>query len=125
MSFRCKVSAAFCFDAAHRMPNFAPDHPNAWLHGHSYTGEVIVEGPVDPLSGFVIDHGRLEEVVKEVAGRLEHRYLNEVEGLEIPTSEHICRWMWAKLNGRVPGLVEIILRRESRGISVSYKGQGE
>ena len=121
-NFRCQVSARFTFDAAHRMPNFPPDHPNSWLHGHSYTGEVLVEGPVDPVSGFVMDHGRLEEIVGKASKLLDHRYLNEIEGLEMPTSEHLCRFLWAQLKPQISGLVEIRLSRETRGIRVSYRG---
>ena len=121
-SFVCRVSARFVFDAAHRMPNFPPDHPNAWLHGHSYTGDVVIEGPVDQLSGFVMDHGKLDAIVNKVAGELEHRYLNEIEGMGLPTSENICRWMWQKLKPELPLLVEIAMRRESRGICVTYRG---
>jgi 6-pyruvoyltetrahydropterin/6-carboxytetrahydropterin synthase len=121
-AFVCRVSARFFFDAAHRMPNFPPEHPNSWLHGHSYTGEVIVEGPVDPCSGFVMDHGRLEDLVQKIAAKLEHRYLNEIDGLELPTSEHLCKFFWAQLKPQVPGLVEVLVKRETRGITVSYRG---
>jgi len=120
--FICRVSARFCFDAAHRMPNFPSEHPNSWLHGHSYTGDVFVEGEVDTTSGFVMDHGDLETQVNKVVGLLEHRYLNDIPELGLPTSENLCRWIWVRLKPALPKLVEIQLRRDTKGICVSYFG---
>lgn len=82
----------------------------------------MVEGLVEPMTGFVMDHGKLETIVDEVTKLLDHRYLNDIEGMGLPTSENMCRWLWYKLKPRLPALVEINLRREKRGICVTYRG---
>ena len=121
-AFTARLLAEFQFEAAHRMPNVDPSHPNARLHGHSYSGEVVVEGPVGLESGYVMDHGQLEESVNSVVNDLEHRYLNDVPGLELPTSEHIARWIWLRLRPKLPGMQEVTIRRKSVGIAVTYRG---
>jgi 6-pyruvoyltetrahydropterin/6-carboxytetrahydropterin synthase len=123
MSFKAKLSASFHFDCAHRMPNYPADHPNSRLHGHSYTAKVIVEGEVNPLTGMVLDHGELEKLVKEVETQLDHQYLNDIPGLELPTGEVIARWIWQRLAPRLPQLCEIVVKRDTRAIEVSYRGQ--
>jgi 6-pyruvoyltetrahydropterin/6-carboxytetrahydropterin synthase len=120
-NFRARLSAAFQFEAAHKGVGFPEGHPNTRIHGHSYSGEIIVEGPVDPESGCVMDHAELEAVVKEVVGQLDHQFLNDVPGLEVPSSEHIARWIWQRMKKRVP-LSEVIVRRPTVGITVSYSG---
>ena len=122
MSFWARLSAEFFFEAAHRMPFFPEGHPNARLHGHSYKVKVTVRGEVDPQTGFVIEHGKLEDLLKPIQEELDHCYLNEIRGLELPTGEVIARWIWMKLKSLVPHLVEVSVRREFRGIEVSYSG---
>lgn len=123
MAFIAKLSATFSFEAAHRMPDFPEGHPNSRIHGHSYAGEIIIEGPVDMRSGFVMSHAQLSEVSAGVLRRLDHRYLNDIPGLENPSGEHIARWIWNELRGKVPGLREVVLRRPTCGIMISYSGQ--
>ena len=77
----------FTFEAAHRLPNAPEGHKCARLHGHSYQVTVRVDGPVDPERGWVVDFARLSEAMAPLLDQLDHRYLNEVEGLANPTSE--------------------------------------
>ncbi len=123
-AFQASVTARFHFESAHWMPNFPEGHPNRRLHGHSYAVDVTVSGPVNPTSGCVMDHGELVEIVKPVVGDLDHRCLNEIGELELPTSECIARFMWRRLKSSLPLLTEITLRRESCGVFVSYRGEG-
>ena len=102
------------------MPNYPEGHPNRAFHGHSFTGEVVVEADVDPVTGMVLDHAILDARVKEIVALLDHRLLNDVPGLEIPTSEHITKWIFDRLKPCVNGLKEVSLARETVGIRVTY-----
>ena len=97
----------FTFEAAHRLPNVPTDHKCARLHGHSYRVRVTVEGPVDPQAGWVMDFADVKAACGPVHDALDHRYLNEIEGLENPTAEEIARWIWRRLKPRLPPLAEI------------------
>lgn len=97
----------FSFEAAHRLPNLPADHKCARLHGHSYRVRVTVEGPVDPATGWVVDFADIKVACAPVHEALDHRYLNEIEGLENPTAEEIARWIWSRLKPRLPLLTEI------------------
>jgi 6-pyruvoyltetrahydropterin/6-carboxytetrahydropterin synthase len=79
------------------------------LHGHSFKFEIHVSGRVDLSSGWLIDYGVLDETVKPLVDRLDHYYLNEVEGLENPTSEVLSRWLFDKISARIPQLVAVTL----------------
>jgi 6-pyruvoyltetrahydropterin/6-carboxytetrahydropterin synthase len=92
-----KISQAFTFEAAHRLPNVPREHRCHRMHGHSYRVEIRVEGPVDPRTGFVIDFFDLEAAFGLLREQLDHHCLNEVEGLENPTAENIATWIWDRL----------------------------
>jgi 6-pyruvoyltetrahydropterin/6-carboxytetrahydropterin synthase len=98
----------FTFEAAHRLPFVAPGHKCARLHGHSYRVIVHVEGPVDTATGMVMDFADIKAAVKPIIDEhLDHYYLNDVPGLENPTSENLARWVWQKLNSLLPSLSAI------------------
>lgn len=113
----------FTFEAAHRLPNVPAGHKCARLHGHSFRLRVTVAGDAPEPSGWVMDFAELKAAVKPVIERLDHRYLNEIGGLHNPTSENLCRWLWAELSPRLPGLccVEI---RETCTSGCVYRGEG-
>lgn len=110
----------FSFEAAHRLPNVPAGHRCARLHGHSYRVEIHVEGPVDPHSGMVMDFADLAAAVAPLVERLDHRTLNDVEGLANPTSEHLAMWFWERLAGAVL-LAKVVVRETSRS-GVEYRG---
>ena len=115
----------FTFEAAHRLPAVAADHKCARLHGHSYRLVVHVAGEVDPTTGMVIDFGEVKRVVKPlIDDYLDHYYLNEVEGLENPTSENVARWVWTRLIGPLPQLSAVEVR-ETCTSGVVYRGEHE
>jgi 6-pyruvoyltetrahydropterin/6-carboxytetrahydropterin synthase len=118
--FKARLSTRFHFESAHFQPGYPEGHPNRTLHGHSFTGEVIVEAPVNPQDGMVMDHETLKRSVDEVVKALDHTLLNDVPGLTLPTGEHIARWIWMKLKPTVRGLKEVVVSRESVGIRTSY-----
>lgn len=100
----------FTFEAAHRLPNVPEGHKCARLHGHSFRTRVYVSGPVDPELGWVVDFADIKAAFKPLEQQLDHHYLNEVPGLENPTSENIAAWMWKNLRPVLPGLSKIIVR---------------
>ncbi|HEY3233775.1 MAG TPA: 6-carboxytetrahydropterin synthase QueD, partial [Polyangiaceae bacterium] len=93
------------FEAAHRLPNVPPGHKCARLHGHSFKVELAVEGAVDPKTGWLIDYAAMGELWLPIYQVLDHNYLNEIEGLENPTSENLARWLWQRIK---PGLKELV-----------------
>ncbi len=118
------VFREFQFEAAHRLPNVPPDHKCARLHGHSFQVAVHVSGPVGETSGWVMDFADLKRAFEPIHEALDHRYLNEVEGLENPTSENIARWIWRRLQPTLPGLAKIMVRETCRAGCV-YRGEGD
>jgi 6-pyruvoyltetrahydropterin/6-carboxytetrahydropterin synthase len=118
-----EVFREFGFEAAHRLPNVPEGHKCARLHGHSFRVTVHVEGPVGAESGWVVDFAELTAAWAPVGERLDHRYLNEVEGLENPTSEHIAEWIWSRLAPSLPGLRRIVVR-ETCTSGCTYLGPG-
>lgn len=105
-----EIFREFTFEAAHRLPNVPEGHKCARLHGHSYKIIVHVAGPVDPELGWVMDFGDIKQIVNPVVDRLDHYYLNEIPGLENPTSEILARWMWDEIVESLPGLNAITVR---------------
>ena len=92
----------FRFEAAHRLPRVPEGHKCARLHGHSYRVEVAVAGPVDERTGWFIDFQRLYDAWQPLHDVLDHHYLNDVPGLENPTSEVLSHWLWQKLAPSLP-----------------------
>jgi 6-pyruvoyltetrahydropterin/6-carboxytetrahydropterin synthase len=97
------------FEAAHKLPQVPEGHKCFRLHGHSFKFEVHVHGPVDARTGWFIDFGVLDEIINPLVARLDHYYLNEVEGLENPTSEVLAHWLWQRIKPKLPQLVAITL----------------
>ena len=77
------------------------------MHGHSYRVELQLEGPVKQHSGFVVDFFDIEEVFGRLLHWLDHRYLNEVEGLDNPTAENIAIWIWDRTRPELPQLSSV------------------
>lgn len=105
-----EIFKEFTFEAAHRLPSVPPGHKCARLHGHSFRVEVHVRGSVDPASGWVTDFACIQQAFQPLHECLDHRYLNEVEGLANPTSENLARWIWERLQPSLPQLSQIVVR---------------
>jgi 6-pyruvoyltetrahydropterin/6-carboxytetrahydropterin synthase len=110
----------FTFEAAHR------SLPYEDLHGHSFKVQVIMQGEPHPQFGWSHNFYEIDKPLTEVRSRLDHRYLNDIEGLAFPTLENTTRWIWNQLNGQIPGLSRIVLSRGRDGDSegCSYSGEG-
>lgn len=114
----------FSFEAAHRLPNVPAGHKCARLHGHSFLVRVTVDGPVGEHTGWVMDFADLKVAFAPLHDRLDHRYLNEIAGLENPTSEVLARWIWRELRATLPALAEIEVR-ETCTTGCIYRGEDE
>ncbi len=105
-----QIFKEFHFEAAHRLPNVPPGHKCARLHGHSFHLRLVVSGEVSEPSGWIMDFGDLKAAFKPIYDQLDHRYLNDIPGLENPTSENIARWIWRKLKPNLPQLNSVEIR---------------
>ena len=117
-----EIFTEFNFEAAHRLPNVPAGHKCARLHGHSFRVEIFVIGPIGAQSGWVMDFAEIKRVVKPLQDRLDHYYLNEIEGLENPTSENLARWIWKRLQPDLPQLSQIVVR-ETCTSGCIYRGE--
>ena len=102
-----EIFKEFTFEAAHRLPNVPEEHKCHRLHGHSFRVRVYVEGHLDPKLGWIMDFADIKKAVKPVIKQLDHYYLNEIEGLENPTSEVLAKWIWARLEPALPAISRV------------------
>lgn len=117
-----ELTREYSFEAAHRLPRVAPDHPCARMHGHSFRIEIEVAGAIDPDKGWFVDFDRITTVVEPlIKNELDHRTLNDVPGLENPTSELLCVWLWQRLDPLLPGLSAITVH-ETCTARCTYRG---
>ncbi|MBX7117993.1 MAG: 6-carboxytetrahydropterin synthase QueD [Gemmatimonadaceae bacterium] len=105
-----EIFKEFTFEAAHRLPHVPDGHKCARLHGHSFRIAVHVRGPVGATTGWVMDFADLKTAWRPLHEALDHRYLNEIPGLENPTSEVLAAWIWDRLAPGLPGLAKLVLR---------------
>ena len=119
-----QIFKEFTFESAHRLPFVPPDHKCHRLHGHSFRVEVHVGGEVDPSTGWILDFADIKAAFKPLHDRLDHNYLNEIEGLENPTSENLALWIWERLENVLPGLAQVVVR-ETCTSGCIYTGPGE
>ncbi|MEK7330497.1 MAG: 6-carboxytetrahydropterin synthase QueD [Candidatus Eisenbacteria bacterium] len=119
---RVELTKSYTFEAAHRLPMVPADHKCARMHGHSFRIEVAVAGEVDERTGWLIDFGDITAVVEPLLkSELDHRTLNDVSGIENPTSENLCRWLWKRLQPRIAGLSTITVH-ETCTARCTYRG---
>lgn len=105
-----EIYKTFTIEAAHRLPNVPPGHKCARLHGHSFSIEIHLRGPILPDAGWVQDFADLKAAFQPLFDQLDHNYLNDVAGLENPTSENLARWIWQRLLPGMPLLHQIVVR---------------
>lgn len=117
-----QLTKTFTFEAAHSLPTFPEGHRCRRLHGHSFKIEVVVAGEVDPAKGYLIDYGDIKAACAPIYDQLDHRHLNEIEGLENPTSEVLARWIWSRLKPALPLLAKVVVR-ETCTSACEYAGE--
>ena len=119
-----EIFKEFTFEAAHRLPNVPAGHKCSRLHGHSYRVAVHVQGPIGARTGWVRDYAELSCAMKPLIDVLDHYYLNEVEGLDNPTSEVIARWIWLRLRPSLPDLSQGVVH-ETCTAGCAYRGEDD
>lgn len=103
--FKC-----FTVEAAHKLTGVPEGHKCSRLHGHSFNIEIHVSGEVIEEQGWVMDFSDIKAIFKPIYNQLDHHYLNEIEGLENPTSENLAKWIWQKLKPELPMLSKVVIR---------------
>ncbi len=119
---RTRLERDFRFEAAHSLPNVPPTHKCSRLHGHSYRIRIGIEGEIDPKLGWLMDFSEIDAVVSPIIERLDHRTLNEIEGLENPTSEILAAWMWKQLKPTMDELADVTVS-ETASSRCIYRGE--
>ena len=111
---RLSVYKEFTFEAAHHLPTlFDDDHANARLHGHSFRVRVWVSQPEETHVDLVMDLGEIQSRLSGIQNELDHQYLNKVEGLEQPTLEHICNWIFKRAASAIHGVSAVEVHRDT------------
>lgn len=116
-----EIFKEFGIEAAHWLPNVPSGHKCGRMHGHSFRIEIHVDGSVNPELGWVLDFADIKRAFAPIEEKLDHRCLNEVPGLENPTSENLARWIWHELRPTLPLLSRIVVRETCTSGCV-YKG---
>ena len=110
VKYSMDIFKVFQVEAAHHLPNVPEDHKCRRLHGHSFIIEIHVSGPVGQDTGWVMDFSDLKQIFQPLYDQLEHNYLNEIQGLENPTSENLAIWIWDKLIPVLPQLSKVAVK---------------
>jgi len=119
---KMELRKTFQFEAAHLLPKLPPTHKCRRLHGHSFQVEIVVAGECDEALGWVMDYAEISKAFKPIWEQLDHRYLNEVPGLENPTSEVLAVWIWKQLKPRLSLLTEVVVAETCTARCV-YRGE--
>ncbi len=117
-----EIFKEFTIEAAHFLPNLPEGHKCRRLHGHSFRIGIHVRGPIDPHVGWVMDFAEIRGAFQPLFERLDHYCLNEVEGLENPTSENLARWVWREMKTRLPALSQVVVH-ETCTAGCVYRGE--
>jgi 6-pyruvoyltetrahydropterin/6-carboxytetrahydropterin synthase len=117
-----ELRKTFQFEAAHLLPHLPEDHKCRRLHGHSFTAEIVIEGDCNPKLGWVLDYADISAAFKPLWEQLDHRYLNDVDGLENPTSENVAVWIWERLKPSLPLLTAVEVAETCTACCV-YRGE--
>ncbi|WP_108978132.1 6-carboxytetrahydropterin synthase QueD [Leptospira ryugenii] len=116
-----ELEKTFGFEAAHYLPNVPEGHKCRRMHGHSFRFSVCLKGQIDSHTGWLMDFADLKSVVKPIIEKdLDHYVLNEVKGLENPTSEKLAVWLWNRLKPELPLLYKITVFETCTSSCVYY-----
>jgi 6-pyruvoyltetrahydropterin/6-carboxytetrahydropterin synthase len=105
-----EVFREYRFEAAHRLPKLPEGHKCARLHGHSFIVQLHCRGPIESATGWVVDFYDIDRAFAPCFDALDHHYLNEVDGLDNPTSEAIARWIWERVQPSLPSLCRVLVK---------------
>lgn len=121
---RLELATSFTFEASHQLPKAPEKSKCRRLHGHSWKVEVHVAGELDPETGWVVDFDEIAAACEPTREALDHHHLNDIEGLDNPTSEHLAVWIWDRLKDAIPGLLRIVVH-ETCTARCSYYGPAD
>ena len=107
MNFELKQH--FQIESARFLPHLSKDHPCSRLHGHSFKIILTLQGPLDAKIGWVMDYNDITRIMKPLLDQIDHRTLNEVPGLDNPTSEHLARWIYDQALSSLPLLKQVAI----------------
>jgi 6-pyruvoyltetrahydropterin/6-carboxytetrahydropterin synthase len=116
-----EIRKSFTIEAAHRLPNLPTEHKCGRLHGHSFNVEIAVGGPIDPHKGWIIDYAEIKAAFQPLFDVLDHNYLNDIPGLQNPTSEILAMWIWERLKPELHNLTAVIVH-ETCTTTCEYRG---
>jgi 6-pyruvoyltetrahydropterin/6-carboxytetrahydropterin synthase len=116
-----ELTKSFKFEAAHALPGTTLGEASEEIHGHSFRSEVTIRGTADPLTGMVMDLGLLDRSMAEVQKSLDHKFLNKIEALGLPTLENLTRFIWERVE-HAGSVVRVSVHRDSCGESCTYFG---
>ena len=119
---KIELRKSFQFEAAHLLPLLPRMHKCRRLHGHSFSVEIVVAGECDERLGWLMDYAEISAAFKPILEKLDHYYLNEIPGLENPTSEVVAVWIWKKLKPQLPLLTEIVVAETCTARAI-YRGE--
>ncbi|MDE1174244.1 MAG: 6-carboxytetrahydropterin synthase [Parvibaculaceae bacterium] len=117
-----RIYKEFYFDAAHFLPDAPDGHPNRRMHGHSFRVVIWLEGRPNPATGILRHFEDFERALMAVREELDHHMLNDIEGLEKPTLEHIAVWIWERLKTPLPEIAQVEIHRASCREGCVYTG---
>lgn len=103
------IFKVFQIEAAHRLPNVPAGHKCARLHGHSFRIEIHVSGEPQPNTGWLMDFADVKSAFAPIFDEIDHRCLNDVAGLENPTSEQLAIWVWRRLKPSLGALSKVVI----------------
>lgn len=121
LSRQVRLVRDFTFEAAHRLPHAPAGHKCGRVHGHGFEVQIACEGEIDPETGWLIDFAEIKQAFKPLLEQLDHKYLNEVEGLANPTAENIARWIWVRLKPTLPLLAQVTVAEKGTS-RCEYRG---
>lgn len=102
-----EIYKEFYFEAAHKLPHVPAGHKCGRLHGHSFKVRLYIGGDVDPQTGWIMDFSELKTAFAPTYERLDHHYLNDIDGLENPTSEVLAKWIYEQVKPTLPQLTQV------------------
>ena len=117
-----ELKKLFLFEAAHHLPHVPAGHKCARVHGHSYRVELALHGPVDPQTGWLLDFAHIDDAWLVLHQRFDHHMLNEVNGLDNPTCENLCGYIWTALKPKLPQLCGVTVW-ETADSCCAYRGE--
>ena len=124
MPMQVRLVKSFGFEAAHWLPTFPQEHKCRRMHGHSFRVDVVVQGEVESAKGYLVDYGEIKAAIEPIRQQLDHYCLNEIDGLENPTSEMLAKWIWDRLRPSLPSLAQIVVH-ETCSARCEYSGVGD